>query len=422
MELNQFVTCPQTYEKLCNGPLAHQINGFCSWLDKQGFSHSLIYKHLLNISRFNDYLAQRSAQPIVTVSSLDIDSFFDNYFLPCNNGAVSANHLKCIHYSVNRFIAFLKQQNGFITKRQAPLYQPLLDAYLLWLREYKNLASGSIKLRRQYIVHLLRWLGLQATPKGLSTLTSYQVETFFLTYDKKFKPETLRSLQATLRTFFRFCLQKGYIEQHLDKAVPTLRTYQLASVPRAIDDDVAKRVLRSIDRSTSVGKRDHAITVLLYTLGLRAGQVAALRLDDINWVKAQLHIKASKNGKNTILPLTKAVGDSIFSYLTDARPNSDCPEVFLTSRAPYRSLCHSRAIGEIVRHHIINAEVDSPTKGTHQFRHCFAGRMVLQGNSLNAIADVLGHRCISSTFIYTKIDLQALKQVALAWPQEVFPC
>lgn len=130
-------------------------------------------------------------------------------------------------------------------------------------------------------------MGLQATFEGLSTLTSPQVETFFLTYAKKLKPAARRSLQAALRTFFRFCLQKGYIKQHLEKAVPTLRTYQLASVPRDINDDAAKKVLHAIDTSTSVGKCDHAIIMLLYTLGISAGQVAALRMEDINWAKAQ---------------------------------------------------------------------------------------------------------------------------------------
>lgn len=422
MLLNNFVSCPQTREKLCNGPLANLTNGFCDWLNEQGFSHGTIYLHLLNISRLNDYLAQRDPYPLTTVSSLDIESFFNNYFLPCNNGAVSANHFRTIHYAVSRFIDYLKQQNCFIDKQQQPLFQPLLDAYLLWLRVHQHLAESSIKLRRLYIAHLLSWLGPQATVDGLSTLTSSQVETFFLTDSKKLQKAGRRSLQAALRTFFRFCFQQDYIKQRLDKAVPTLRTYQLASVPRAIDDEAARKVLCSIDQSTSVGKRDHAIIMLLYTLGLRAGQLAALRLQDINWAKAQILIKAAKNGKSTVLPLTKAVGDALFSYIRDARPDSTCPEVFLTSRAPYRSLAHSRAIGQIVSSHIIQSDINSPTKGTHQFRHCFASRMVAQGHPLNAVADVLGHRSLSNTFIYTKVDFQTLKQVALEWPQEVSTC
>ena len=422
MTLEKFVTNPETRSKLCNGPLAHLINGFCFWLQEFGFSHNLICKHLLNISRFNDYLAGINPQSLAVVTSQDIDGFFKDYFLPCHNRAISPHHLKCIHYSVNRFIAYLEQQGCFIIKRQVPLYQPLLDAYLSWLLNYQNLAPDSIVLRRKSIIHFFLWLGPQATLKGLSKLTGSQIETFFLTRAKNMRQAARRSLQAALRTFFRFCLQKGYIKQNLDKAVPTLRTYKLATVPPTIDDEAAKNLLQSIDIGTRVGKRDHVIIMLLYTFGVRRRQIALLRLEDIFWAKSQILFRANKNGKEVLLPLTEEVGNCLFYYIKEARPDSTCPEVFLTSRAPYRSLCHSCAISQIVRDHIIKADIDSPTRGTQQFRHCFAGRMIQQGNSLNAVADMLGHRCLSTTFIYTKIDFNALKQVALPWPQEVLTC
>ena len=422
MIIEQYITCPETRSKLCKGPLAHLINGFCFWLKDLGFSHGLIYLHLLNISRFNDYLAEVYPQSLTVVSSLDVDDFFKNYFLPCHKRAISTHHLKSIHYALNRFVAYLKELDCFIDEKRVPLYQSLLDAYLSWLKRYQHLAAGSIELRRHSITHLFSWLGPQATLEGLSKLTSPQIETFFLTCAKDMGRSARRSLQAALRTFFRFCLQKGLIKQHLDKAVPTLRTYKLATVPREIDNTLAKEIIQSIDKSTSVGKRDHAILMLLYTFGVRAGQVAALRLTDIHWAKAQIYVKASKNGKSTLLPLTEEVGNSLFDYIKQARPASECPEVFITSRGPYRSLCHSSAISELVRRHVIQTGIDLPTKGAHLFRHCFAGRMVQQGNSLKAVADMLGHSCLSTTFIYTKIDFNALKQVALSWPVEDSTC
>jgi site-specific recombinase XerD len=176
----------------------------------------------------------------------------------------------------------------------------------LWLKDYQHLALGSIEVCRHSIRLFFIWLGPQATRKGLTRLTAQQIETFFLTQTKSMGQSARRSLQAALRTFFRFCLQKKFIAQPLDKAVPTIRVYKLATVPRAISEKDAKRLLESIDQSTRVGKRDYAIITLLYTFGVRGGQVAALRLTDIDWAKAQLLFRATKHGKDTLLPLSES--------------------------------------------------------------------------------------------------------------------
>jgi integrase len=203
--------------------------------------------------------------------------------------------------------------------------------------------------------------------------------------------------------------------------VPTLRTYKLATVPRGLTDEQALKVLRSIDRNTNVGRRDYAITKLLYTYGVRGGQVRALRLEDINWALNQILFRASKHGKDSLLPLTTEVGESLLEYLKSARPRSSDPHVFLTSRAPYHALLHANALSAVVERHLRKAGIELSSKGAHAFRHGFATRMLQQGHSLKAIADVLGHRHLGTTFIYTKVDFNSLKEVALPWPQEVAP-
>ena len=111
-------------------------------------------------------------------------------------------------------------------------------------------------------------------------------------------------MQAALRTFLRFCLHKGYVQRPLDCAVPTWRTYKLATVPRGLTDEQALKVLQSIDRNSNVGRRDYAVCQLLYTYGVRGGQVRALRLQDIDWAHNQILFRASKHGKDSLLPLT----------------------------------------------------------------------------------------------------------------------
>jgi site-specific recombinase XerD len=230
-----------------------------------------------------------------------------------------------------------------------------------------------------------------------------------------------RSMHAALRTFLRFCWSQGYIQRPLEHAVPTWRTYRLATVPRGITDQQALKVLETIDRNNSVGRRDYAICQLLYTYGVRGGQVRALRYEDIDWAHNQILFKASKHGKDSLLPLTVEVGESLLEYLKNARAPSSDPHVFLTSRAPYHGLLDSNTLSAIVERCLRKADIQVSSKGAHAFRHCFATRMLRKGHSLKAVADVLGHRYLSTTFIYTKVDFNCLSQVALPWPKEVAP-
>lgn len=427
MILEQFLTCPETCAKLSGGPLGRFGEGFAVWLKQLGFTHTIIYRHLLRLSYFNDFLHELSPQSMDVVSFSDIEAFFSDYALKAQHRKTPESHLRHVHQSINRFVAYLTHKGVFAPEEEeVPLYQPLLDEYLRWLSRYRHLATSTIAPRRRSITLFLKWLGPQATLEGLSKLTAADVEAFFLAHSATMAKHTRSVLQTALRTFFTFYRQQGAITAPLENAVPSQRTYRLANVPRGISDEQAQALLLSIDRKTSTGKRDYAILMLLYTFGVRCSQVAALQLEDIRWSEAQILFKPVKNGKETLLPLTEEVGNCLFEYIREARPDRLCPSVFMTANAPYRSLCdpsvHHSLIGCMVRRYIIKLGLDLPTKGTHLFRHGFAGRMVAQNYSLKSVADMLGHRRLSSTFIYTKIDFDALKPVTLPWPQEDLSC
>lgn len=299
------------------------------------------------------------------------------------------------------------------------LYKPLLVAYLDWLEKQQHAAVGTINLRAHSISQFLQWLGPRATPRGCRSLTPVQVEHFFLTNVRGKGRSAQRSMQAALRTFFRFCLQRGYIQQPLDRAVPTLRSYKLSTVVRGLSDEQALKLLQCIDRRSHAGRRDYAICQLLYSYGVRGGQVRALRLEDVDWARNQILFRALKHGKDVLLPLTQAVGMSLLDYLQNTRPCCQDARLFLTLRAPYRALQSSSVLSNIIGHHLQAANIQVQCKGAHAFRHSFASRMLAQGHSIKAIADVLGHRHLSSTFIYTKVDFRHLQTVALPWPGEV---
>ncbi len=419
MALERVFDCPRTLRRLRTGPLGKLLEGFCHWLLVGGFTRGCIRKHLSNVSHFNQYLGRAMTRPRATVTAKDIEGFFKAYPSLCRNQGLLEGHLRRVRYSIHRFTDYLGQKGLFDPLVSVPIYQELLDGYLKWLRDYRYAADATLEVRAHSIRRFLQWLGPQATAQRLASLTFERVETFFLSYAQAMGQSARRSMQAALRTFLRFCLYQGYIEQPLDRAVPILRTYKLSTVPRALSEQQAQKIIESVDCSTNTGRRDYAILQLLHTYGVRGGQVRALRLEDIHWADNQILFRALKNGKDSLLPLSLQVGQSLLYYLRQARPRCSHPQVFITCRAPYHPLDHSNSLSAIVSRYIRAAGINVSNRGAHAFRHGFATRMVNKGYSLKAVADVLGHRHLSTTFIYTKVDFNALKQVALDWPQEV---
>lgn len=419
MALQQVFDSPSKIRVLRSGPLGGFLEGFCDWLLRSGFSRSTVRRHLSNVSHLGKYLGRQTAACRETISAKDIDDFFQTYPSECRNRGPLEKHLRCVRCSVNRFIEFLGQKGLFVVSAgEVATYQSLLDGYLQWMRQYQDAAAGTLRVRSHSLTQFLQSLEKKATPEGLASLRHEDVERFFLEYARKKGQAARRSMQSAVRTFLRYCLHQGYIQQSLDRAVPTLRVYRLSTVPRFLSESQAQQVLHGIDRETDVGRRNYAILRLLDTYGVRGGQVRTLWLSDIDWAANEILFKASKRGKNIRLPLTAEVGQSLLDYLQRSRPPCSCPEVFLTCRAPYRPLPRSSSLSAVVHGCIQAAGIDSPAQGAHAFRHGFATRMVRRGYSLKAIADVLGHRHLGTTFIYTKVDFNSLQQVALEWPEE----
>lgn len=416
MALEQAFKCRRTLKRVQSGPLGELAEGFCCWLLERGFSRSAIRCHVFLLSRLNKHLGGTEWG---IRSTEDVKAAFKAYSSQCKESGVWEKHVRRVSYSVNRFVHYLREIGRVDPSSRLEIYQPLLEGYLKWMRLYQHASDGTLELRSHSIEQFLHWLGTEATPKGLRRLKAERIEDFFLRYAQSMGRAARRSMQSALRTFLRFCLHQGYIVRPLDCAVPTLRTYKLATVPCGLGESEAQRVVNCIERSTHVGQRDYAIVQLLYTYGVRGGQVRALRLKDIDWAHNQILFKASKQGKDSRLPLTAEAGEALLDYLQNSRPPCSYPHVFLTCRAPYKPITHSSSLSSVVERRIRAAGIEIPSKGSHVFRHCFATRMLHQGHSLKAVADVLGHRHLGTTFIYTKVDFNALKQVALDWPQEV---
>ena len=218
-----------------------------------------------------------------------------------------------------------------------------------------------------------------------------------------------------LRSFLRHLYQRGDISVDFSSALAPVRHWRLSGLPKALAPEQVESMLDSCDRGTAIGQRDYAILLLLARLGLRAGEVVALTLDDFNWNEGIVTVRG-KGKRHEPLPLPPEVGEGLTDYLRASRPACPTRRVFVRMHAPHRGFRSSVAICDIVRRALTRAGIDSPFKGAHLLRHSLATRMLRNGASLEDIGQILRHRHPETTQIYAKVDLDALRALAPAWP------
>lgn len=227
-----------------------------------------------------------------------------------------------------------------------------------------------------------------------------------------------KNMATALRSFFRFARYQGYVQTDLVSAVPVVAGWSMASIPRALPAEHVRHLLtESRTWRTPAGLRNRAILLLLARLGLRAGEIVLLELDDIDWSEGSLRVRG-KSREQRPLPIPYDVGSALAAYLQQGRPASPCRRVFLRSRAPFDRLKSSSDICQIVKRALARAGITTPSKGSHQFRHALATDMLRQGLALTDIGQMLRHRGVDAARRYAKVDLGSLRDVALPWPGE----
>jgi len=220
---------------------------------------------------------------------------------------------------------------------------------------------------------------------------------------------------TALRSFLRFLFERGEIETDLAASVPTVAHWRLAGVPRYLDDDEVEKLLGSRDLSTATGRRDRAILLLLARLGLRAGEIVALRLEDLHWREGEFTVRG-KGRYHDRLPLPREVGEAIALYLQKDRPSCRSRRVFLRRKAPLRGFAGPGTVTTIVRRAIDQAGLEPSEKGAHLLRRSLATGMLGRGATLAEIGQILRHRSPNSTEIYAKVDIGGLRSLARPWP------
>jgi len=300
--------------------------------------------------------------------------------------------------------------------RQLHVIDTTLEAFSEHLRTHRGASPGTCDRNSREVRKLLERTCGDA-PLDFSRLTTAALRAFVIERATTWSPRTGRRAATAVRSFLRFLHLLGLSDGTLVHAVPAVRDTHRSTLPTALTTAQLHQLLAAIDRSKPVGLRDHAMLMGLAYLGLRAKEVAELSLDAIDWRVGTLTIATSKARRASVLPLSAHVGRAIAAYLRHGRPPTRERHVFVRHFVPVGASLRSANVVGAVQRAFRRAKLDVPSRGAHTLRHTAATEMVRAGVSLKAVADVLRHRSIDTTAIYTTVDLPRLREVALPWPE-----
>jgi integrase/recombinase XerD len=396
-------------EIVLSRPLAAHITAFAKWARAQGYARRSRYRQVLLAACFSRWLGHQAVS-VCRVSSEHRVRYLRSRMrhVQIHRGDAAA---------LRQFLDFLRRQ-GVVPREIPPSrltpIEKVVQAFESYRRNERALSEAAVV---NYVPFVRKFLAdrFGNGPVRLSHLGAGDVVRFTRHQAPRLHLKRAKLLTTALRSFLHYARYRGDITLDLAAAVPAVANWSMTSIPRAIPADAVRQLLVSINRRTATGRRDYAILLLLARLGLRAGEVVRLEVDDIDWNAGSLRVQG-KGGQHSHLPLPADVGAAIASYLRHGRQQSSNRRVFLRARAPLRGFLSQSAIGSLVRHTLARAGLKAPTKGAHQFRHALATEMLRHGASLAEIGEVLRHRSPQTTEIYTKVDLEALRALALPWP------
>jgi integrase/recombinase XerD len=280
-----------------------------------------------------------------------------------------------------------------------------------WMRRERGLSEETIQDYLRAAAHFLFWLAGSGTT--LDAITAADIDDAIASEHRRkaWSRRTIHDYAQRLKAFFLFAEAYGWCRVGLAAGIMAPRFMADETVPKGIKRDDVLRLLGSVQGDRLAEKRDCAILMLFVAYGLRAGEVAGLRLDDLDWENEIIRVRCPKPGRTNVWPLSLDVGNAILRYIREARPTGLGRSLFFTSHAPIRPLGR-KTLGKIVRDRLAGIGIVTGRRGTHALRHAAAQHLLDQGMSMKVIGDFLGHRDPSSTTIYAKVNLAALREVA----------
>lgn len=388
------------------------IEGFAGDLWQAGYAEITGRRHI----RAAEHLIYWADKSGIRVDEFQkqVLSRFDDHLVQCRcSGYGHSNRMDLIN-GARLFMSYL-HGTGVIDVGRANQreHDPvLLTAFCDWMRLRRGTKDSTLGTYSISIRDLLKRIGDEP-----GRLDAKGLRQFVLDTSRKQGIAATKNCTTALRMFLRFLIAEGKCAVDLADAIPVVAHWRLSSLPRYLQSEDVERVIASCNLDSSVGRRDRTILLLLARMGFRAGDIVQIQLADIDWKEAWITV-TGKSRRQTKFPLTQEVGQAIINYLQNGRPSTGTTALFVGTRAPFRAFANHCAISVIVAKAMRRAGVKCPSGGAaHVLRHSVATSMLREGTSLQDIAVILGHRSITTTQIYAKVDRPTLQQIAQPWPE-----
>lgn len=408
--LSTHFKCAWTVEKYCSLIPEPYLADFIAWLESQGYRRVTIERLVQGVGKFAAWAKTQG----LTVEKFDriALSKLHCHLAQRKSLRYPSGDYSCIYRSARIFVSFLEGRGvvglgGQRAEEQAPV---LLQEFNNWMRVQRGTLDSTLAGYRLPITELLQDLGSE--PKAF---TAKGLREFLVQKVKQISPGKTKNLTKALRMFLRFLIARGDCAVGLEHAIPTVARWHLSALPKYLPPDDVERLINSCDQAQLLRARDRAMLLLIARLGLRAGEVTALKFGDIDWLEGTL-IVSGKSRRQSRLPLPQEVGDAILHYLQQARPTVMSEHIFITTLAPFVPIT-PQVVGAAVVRALRRTGITAPSQGSHLLRHSVATSLLQDGISLPAIGALLRHASIDTTTVYAKVDFALLREVALPWPE-----
>lgn len=397
-------------ECLGSGEFARLFNTCVEYMVSYGYAPSTLEKRVSGITHFL-YWIRRTGGRVSRIRADHVDDFMTVHLAHCDCSKVCAYDRNSVRRSLLILLQVLRRSGQ---KVDLPIAPDSVKAELIAFDKYLiDVGGNTPATRRSYVGETRRFLSRLFNKRHFDAaqITPDRVRGFIKLMSSR--RSHLHHVVVALRSYLRFKAVGGMQVTDLLAAVPKTAQWRLARLPKTLTVDETKNFLESFDRSTTQGRRDYAIARCLIDLGLRAGETARLQLEDIDWRAGTISIRG-KGQRVQMLPLTNEAGAALVEYITKARPKTQSRAVFMALHAPLvpaTATTIEAAMSAAAR----RCGLEEKVKGSHVLRHSIAARLLESGATLKGIADVLRHDSFDTTKIYTKVDLPALKRVAMPW-------
>ena len=407
--INHFQLSPGELDPFRSGPLGPHIDRWAGLLSEQGYSKRVGKQKIRLVALLSRWLEQQQ----VRVEQLDERRIAD--FLTAQRKALRRQ--RQVEHTLGQLLQELRRSKLIAGRQSAQVESPtelLADDFGRFLTQERGLSQATLD---NYLPVARRFLtnAFGAKTVQLDQLAARDINGFILRDRSTFSPKRVQLTTSALRSFLGFLYLRGRLTTPLAASVPTVATWRLSELPQFLEPQQVQRLLQSCDRSSLCGRRDYAALLLLARLGLRAGEVVHLSLEDINWSVGAVLIRG-KSAREDRLPLPPDVGRALAAYLQKGRPPCSSRRVFIRMKAPHVGFSTSVAVCDIVRRALLRARLEPERKGAHLLRHSLATQMLRGGASLTQIGQILRHQLPQTTEIYAKVDFAALRAVAQPWP------